>query len=91
LKFRAISPGTGGTYWSISLSVCGPPTTGRYVKNRPSTIDFGHPRLIEGEIDRRRSIEGDRRSEKKKKRKRRRNRTSIVAAHRSPVRRRPCP
>ncbi|RWW16413.1 hypothetical protein GW17_00019703, partial [Ensete ventricosum] len=94
LKFRVVSPGTGGTYWSISLSVCGLPTTGRYVKNRPSAVDFGHLRLIEGEIDRRRSIEGDRRSEKKKKRKkkkRRRNKTSIVAVHRSPARRRPCP
>ncbi|RWW27194.1 hypothetical protein GW17_00008385 [Ensete ventricosum] len=39
-------------------------------KNRPSAIDFNHRRSIEGEIDRRRSIEGEKGKKKKKKRRR---------------------
>ncbi|RZS11233.1 hypothetical protein BHM03_00042552 [Ensete ventricosum] len=45
-------------------------TTGGTAKNRPSVVDFGRQRAIEGEIDRRRSTEGEKWN-KKKKRKRR--------------------
>ncbi|RRT46795.1 hypothetical protein B296_00054225 [Ensete ventricosum] len=53
------------------LPVRGPPATRRYHQNRPLMVDFGHRQSIEGEIDRRRSIEGEK-GKKKKKRKRRR-------------------
>ncbi|RWW27643.1 hypothetical protein GW17_00007916 [Ensete ventricosum] len=59
----------GGTYWSVSLLVRGPPAIGRYAKNRPSAVDFDH----------RRSIEGDRRSEKKGRR-RRREETKLLSS-----------
>ncbi|RZR70694.1 hypothetical protein BHM03_00001077 [Ensete ventricosum] len=49
LKFRAVLPGTGSTYRSISLSVCRPPASGGTAKNGPSTVDFGRRRPIEGE------------------------------------------
>ncbi|RWW52776.1 hypothetical protein BHE74_00040785, partial [Ensete ventricosum] len=100
LKFRVVPPSTGGTYRSVSLPVRGPSAT---TKNRPSTVDFGHRRPIEGEstigdrlreIGGRRSIEGDRRSEKKgrrgKEEEEKQNlyrRPRPVAAHRSPARR----
>ncbi|RRT45656.1 hypothetical protein B296_00054966, partial [Ensete ventricosum] len=52
----------GGTYWSVSLLVRGPPTIGRYAKNRPSAVDFGHRRSIEGD---RRKREEEEEEEKK--------------------------
>ncbi|RWW31247.1 hypothetical protein GW17_00004137, partial [Ensete ventricosum] len=56
---------------SISaLPVCGSPVVGRYHQNRPSVVNFGCRRSIEGEIDRRGSIEGEK-GKKKNKRKRR--------------------
>ncbi|RRT40705.1 hypothetical protein B296_00058330 [Ensete ventricosum] len=55
-------------YWSARLSVCRPLATGRYRQNRPSTIDFGCRRSIEGEIDGRRSIKGEKGKKKKRKR-----------------------
>ncbi|RWV81316.1 hypothetical protein GW17_00057276 [Ensete ventricosum] len=63
----------GGTYRSARLSVHRPSAIGWYSQNRPSAIDFDRWWLIEGEIDRRRSISavGSRLREKKKKRKRR--------------------
>ncbi|RWV80578.1 hypothetical protein GW17_00058125 [Ensete ventricosum] len=57
-------------YQSVRLLVRGPPATGWYHQNRPSAVDFGCWRSIEGEIDRRRSVEGEK-GKKKKKRKRR--------------------
>ncbi|RWW09616.1 hypothetical protein GW17_00026885 [Ensete ventricosum] len=70
----------------IAISICiarygwyipvrGPPTIGGYRQNRPSAIDFGRRRSIKGEIDRRRSIEGEK--GKKKKRKRRKNKKEV--------------
>ncbi|RWW29167.1 hypothetical protein GW17_00006318, partial [Ensete ventricosum] len=72
------------------------PLPGGTTKNRSSAVDFGHERPIEGEIDRRRSIEGDRRSEKKGRRRRRGEETEplpslpagrprAIAAHGSPA------
>ncbi|RRT73297.1 hypothetical protein B296_00024794 [Ensete ventricosum] len=66
--------------------------TGRNRQNRSLTIDFGRQRLIEGEIDRRRSIDREKGKKKKKKKKRkrrkkkkrlslRRPRLCIVASH----------
>ncbi|RZS21237.1 hypothetical protein BHM03_00053848 [Ensete ventricosum] len=44
-------------YLDIILQVCSDrPLPGGTTKNRPSTVDFGHRRPIEGEIDRWRSI-----------------------------------
>ncbi|RZR97275.1 hypothetical protein BHM03_00026424 [Ensete ventricosum] len=60
----------GGTYLSVRLPVRRPLVTGRYCKNRLSTVDFDRWQPIEGEIDRRRSIEGEK-GKKKNKRKRR--------------------
>ncbi|RWW42897.1 hypothetical protein BHE74_00051498 [Ensete ventricosum] len=34
LQFRSVPPGTGGTYRSVRLSVCGPPATGRFYLSR---------------------------------------------------------
>ncbi|RZR77070.1 hypothetical protein BHM03_00002046 [Ensete ventricosum] len=68
-----------GTYRSARLLVCGSAATRRYRQNQPSTIDFGRRRLIEGEFDRRRSIEGEK-GKKKKKRKRRKKKTSFPRA-----------
>ncbi|RWW27213.1 hypothetical protein GW17_00008366 [Ensete ventricosum] len=58
--YRSVPPVSGGTYQSARLPVRGPPATGRYRQNRPSVVDFGHHRSIEGE-----------KGQKKKKRKRR--------------------
>ncbi|RZS16595.1 hypothetical protein BHM03_00048604 [Ensete ventricosum] len=69
------------------------PLSGGTTKNRSLAVDFNCMRLIEGEIDRRRSIEG----EKWKKRKRSTSfprvfLTHAIAAHGSPARvRRPRP
>ncbi|RWW20251.1 hypothetical protein GW17_00015654 [Ensete ventricosum] len=68
-----------GTYRSARLLVCGSAATRRYRQNQPSTIDFGRRRLIEGEFDHRRSIEGEK-GKKKKKRKRRKKKTSFPRA-----------
>ncbi|RZR92124.1 hypothetical protein BHM03_00020377 [Ensete ventricosum] len=70
-SYRSVPPVPGGTYQSFRLPVRGPPATRRYHQNRPLMVDFGHRQSIEGEIDRRRSIEGEK-GKKKKKRKRRR-------------------
>ncbi|RWW10418.1 hypothetical protein BHE74_00022454 [Ensete ventricosum] len=50
------------------LPVRRPLATGRYRQNRLSTIDFGRQRSIKGEIDRRRSIEGEKGKKQKRKR-----------------------
>ncbi|RRT53852.1 hypothetical protein B296_00049557, partial [Ensete ventricosum] len=57
-------------YQSAKLLVRRPPATGWYHQNRPLAVDFGRQRSIEGEIDHRQSIEGEK-GKKKKKRKRR--------------------
>ncbi|RWW61284.1 hypothetical protein BHE74_00031666, partial [Ensete ventricosum] len=75
----------GGTYLSARLSVRGSPAIGRFRKKStvggrfwPSAVDFGYRRSIEGEIDRRRSIEEEKGKKKRKriKKKRRRKNTS---------------
>ncbi|RRT60574.1 hypothetical protein B296_00017652 [Ensete ventricosum] len=62
----------GGTYQSAKLLVRGPVVIWWYRQNRPSAVDFSCSQSIEGEIDHRRSIEGEKGKKKKKKRKRRR-------------------
>ncbi|RWW13427.1 hypothetical protein GW17_00022853 [Ensete ventricosum] len=85
LQFRSVPLGTGDGYRSARLTVRGPLATGRYRQNRSSVVDFGCRRSIEGEIDRWRSIEGEK--GKKKKRKRRKNKEEDLL---SPCRRCPC-
>ncbi|RWW18630.1 hypothetical protein GW17_00017369 [Ensete ventricosum] len=60
--YRSVPPIPGGTYRSTRLPVRRPSATGWYRQNRPSTVDFGHRRSIEGEKGKKK---------KKKKRKRR--------------------
>ncbi|RRT77947.1 hypothetical protein B296_00023801, partial [Ensete ventricosum] len=71
MQFRFVLPGTGGIYRFAMLPVCGPTTTRGYCQNRLSVVNFGRRRSIEGQIDRRRLIEGEKGKKKKKKRKRR--------------------
>ncbi|RWW46678.1 hypothetical protein BHE74_00047380, partial [Ensete ventricosum] len=52
MQFRSVSPDTGGMYQSARFSVRELPAIGRYRQNRPSVVDFGRRRLIEGQIDR---------------------------------------
>ncbi|RWW36317.1 hypothetical protein BHE74_00058672 [Ensete ventricosum] len=85
LQFRSVPLGTGDGYRSARLTVRGPLATGRYRQNQSSVVDFGCRRSIEGEIDRWRSIEGEK--GKKKKRKRRKNKEEDLL---SPCRRCPC-
>ncbi|RWW79897.1 hypothetical protein BHE74_00011786 [Ensete ventricosum] len=70
-----------GRYRSAKLPYADRTLLGCTAKNRPSTIDFGRQRPIEGEIDRRRSIsavdgrlreKSGRLREKKERRRRRR-------------------
>ncbi|RRT60052.1 hypothetical protein B296_00030684 [Ensete ventricosum] len=71
--------GTGGTYRSTRLPVCGPPATGRYHQNRSLTVDFDRRWSIEA-INHRWSIEGEKGKKKKKKRRRRKKKTSFPRA-----------
>ncbi|RZS01686.1 hypothetical protein BHM03_00031594 [Ensete ventricosum] len=78
LQFRYLPPGTGNTYRSARLPVRGPLATERF--RQKSTVDG----RLKGEIDRRRSTEGDinrrrlierekgRKKKKRKKKKRKR-------------------
>ncbi|RZS08785.1 hypothetical protein BHM03_00039803, partial [Ensete ventricosum] len=50
------------------------PLPGGTAKNRPSMVDFGRQRPIDGEIDRRRSIEGEKEKKKKKRKRRKKKR-----------------
>ncbi|RWW15687.1 hypothetical protein GW17_00020468 [Ensete ventricosum] len=77
--YRSVPPVPGGTYQSFRLPVRGPPATGRYHQNRPLTVDFGHRQSIEGEIDRRRLIEGEKRKKKKKRKRRKKKRRRRIA------------
>ncbi|RWW17562.1 hypothetical protein GW17_00018505 [Ensete ventricosum] len=80
----------GGTYRFARLPVRGLSATGWYpAKNRPSMVDFGCPRSIEGEIDRRRLIVEEKGKKKKKRKKKKRRRryfphTVSPALHRHP-------
>ncbi|RRT51388.1 hypothetical protein B296_00051140 [Ensete ventricosum] len=47
--YRSIPPISSGTYQSGKLTVREPPATGQYRQSRPSAVDFGHRRSIEGE------------------------------------------
>ncbi|RWV78153.1 hypothetical protein GW17_00060924 [Ensete ventricosum] len=57
-------------------------------KNRPSMVDFGHRRSIEGEIDHRRLIKGEKGKKKKRKRRKKEKRSTYFPAPFSSVRRR---
>ncbi|RWV80024.1 hypothetical protein GW17_00058759, partial [Ensete ventricosum] len=50
----------------------------RYRQNRQSAVDFGHQRSIEGEIDRRQSIEGEKGKKKKRKRRKKKKKRRII-------------
>ncbi|RZS14788.1 hypothetical protein BHM03_00046526, partial [Ensete ventricosum] len=87
-SYRSVPPISSGTYQSAKLPVRGPPAIGRYRQNRPSVVDFGHWRPIEGEIDRRWSIEGEKGKKKKRKRrkkKKRRRRIPCAVLARTPL------
>ncbi|RWV92972.1 hypothetical protein GW17_00044603 [Ensete ventricosum] len=58
----------GDTYQSVRLLVRRPADTKRYRQNRPSAVDFERRQSIEGEIDRRRLIEGEKGKKKKRQR-----------------------
>ncbi|RZR99416.1 hypothetical protein BHM03_00028986 [Ensete ventricosum] len=65
--YRSIPPISSGTYRSAKLTVREPPATGRYHQSRPSAVDFGHRRLIEGEKGKKKKKKKKRKRRKKKK------------------------
>ncbi|RWV92982.1 hypothetical protein GW17_00044594 [Ensete ventricosum] len=81
----------GGTYRSARLLVHGPAATKQYCQNQPSTVDFGRRQLIEGEIDSRRSIEGEKRKKKKKKKKKKKRKRRRNGEEERSTSRCPCP
>ncbi|RWW32780.1 hypothetical protein BHE74_00021658 [Ensete ventricosum] len=71
-------------YQSAKLLVRRPPATGWYHQNRPSAVNFGRQRSIEGEIDHRQSIErekGKKKKKRKRKMKKRRRRKKKTTFH----------
>ncbi|RWV93986.1 hypothetical protein GW17_00043516 [Ensete ventricosum] len=77
----------GDTYRSASVPVRGSPATGWYRQNRPSAVDFGRWRSIEGE----KRKKNKKRKRRKKKKRRRREKYLLACAPSSPARRRPRP